>query len=111
MIVTGIISKFNPKSAETVPKGKPRYKYDNILVELTSDETNEDELKEFGLDIKSFKDKKFVSLNIVSTSEVDKDKLNNEYSGEFTIAMSHSKLGKAKSIPYVAKARLEHLFA
>lgn len=102
MIVNGVIVKFNPKCLEP-SKGKNRFKYDNVLVQLDKD-ANEDELKEFGLVVNSFKDKKFVSLNLPSTSKVNTEMLTNEHCGSFSLAKTKS------NIVFVKEATLTNMF-
>lgn len=100
--ITGTITKFNKQGIDKQTGYKN--KYDNIQVEIDASNTDLKELAKHSIPVKAKYDRHYVSLNIVSKSQVDKSQLNNEHYGTFQV-------DKAKNgVVYVVSAALESIF-
>lgn len=100
--IIGSITKFNKQGKDKVT-GYTN-KYDNVQVEVDTKQTDVSEIEKAGIQVKPKYGKYYVSLNVVSKSQVKKEELNNEYYGTFQV-------DRAKNgVVYIVSAELESIF-
>lgn len=97
MEISGYIVNYNDKGIDSKNK-KIKHKYDNILIEL-DEKNNIEELIQNNFKVKTMEEtqKRYITLNIVSASKIDKSKLNNEHEGTFQIENSKNGITWVKS--------------
>lgn len=105
MEINGFIVNYNEKSDKKKNANEMKRKYAGLVIELAAD-TDFDAVESFGLKLIRHpkNEKTYISVAVVSKSDIDPGCMNNEYGGTFHVAKA------TNGVIYIKSAVLESIF-